>query len=84
MFVLNAGGYLGEAIGWNINSVGVNERDGKLDLDAFAEGAADLDVEEIADAEEAAAFDRNQAGWYLHLYREDKRQIRFSSIECVR
>ena len=67
MFVFNTGCDLGEAVGWDVDGVGVDECDGKLDFETFAEGAGDLDVEKVADAEEATGFNRDQASGYLHF-----------------
>lgn len=53
--MFNGGGHLGEGVGGDVDGGGVDEGDGKLDFEVFGgKGGGEADVEEVADAEEAA------------------------------
>ncbi len=55
MFVFDGGGDLGEGVWGDVDGGGVNEGNGELDFEVFGgEGGGEADVEEVADAEEAA------------------------------
>ena len=55
MLVFNGGGDLGEGVRGYVDGGGVDEGDGELDFEVFGgEGGGELDIEEVADAEEAA------------------------------
>lgn len=55
VFVFDGGGDLGEGVWGDVDGGGVNEGNGELDFEVFGgEGGGEADVEEVADAEEAA------------------------------